>query len=210
MSLPRAHRRARGSALILALLILFAMLGLGMLAMRSATQNIAGSTNLRLNKQARYVAEVGLYHAVTLMQQKGESVLVRRSAQQTVTIDSAGAVNLVEGDAVSEVSDLPGAPPILEGSPPALGPFAGGLVPSYRVVVDGFLPAGSPPGYSGDPEQVFCRMEFVSRGFVAGAALPTKAQFETADAEARFAESSLKASVVLGPFARTANCNRAF
>lgn len=208
---PRRHQR--GSALVLAILILFAMLGLGMLAMRSATQNIAGAGNLRLNKQARYVAEVGLYHAVTLMQQQGQVVLQARSDNQTVEIDSSGAVSTVAGNDKNAVAAVAGVPPVLTTGPPALGAFQAALVPSYRVKVDGFVPSttglvGEEIGNDGAAQPVFCRAEFTSEGFVASEALPVN--LNDIDPEARFAMSSLKATVVIGPFNPGTTCRRSF
>ncbi len=211
--LEHRRRHQRGSALVLAILILFAMLGLGMLAMRSATQNIAGSGNLRLNKQARYVAEVGLYHAVTLMQQQGQTVLQARDDNEVIEIDSSGAVQTVDGEEKDAVAAVAGAPPVLEAGPPSLGAFQSALVPSYRVTVDGFVPAnggvvGEEVGEDGAPRSVFCRAEFTSEGFVASEALPVN--LDEIDPEARFATSSLKATVVIGPFNPGTTCRRSF
>ncbi len=205
------NRGNRGSALVLAVLILFAMLGLGMVAMRSATQNIAGAGNLRATKQARYVAEVGLYHAVTLMNLQGDKALLNRLPDQRIRVDSAGAVVRVSDDGEVNVDGVAAAPDLFEGDPPPLGPFAGGLVPSYRVEVDGFMPAGAPAGEEiGASDKIFCRMEFTSRGYIAAQALPTPEQLASADARERSAEVELKASMVLGPYPKTVNCNRSF
>ncbi len=207
----RARAGQRGSALVLAVLILFSMLALGMLAMRTTTQNMAGSGNLRLSKQARYVSEVGLYHAVTLMQQRGAEVLRLLAGRQgTVEIDSAGAVRARDvDDNVLGQANYP-AQQVLNAGPAATGLANAGMQLSYRVTVDGFAPGPVQPGY--DPleirnnGEVFCMMQFTAQGYVAPQALPTRAQLDPANVEQRaaaadtFAEHSLKAAVVLGPF----------
>jgi len=187
------RRHERGSALVLAVLILFAMLGLGMLAMRSATQNIAGSGNLRLAKQARYVAEVGLHHAIKLMEVETDAILLGRSRAGggVVTVNSAGNVKNKDGEAITVAL---GAPPVLSVEPPALGAFQAALVPSYEVTLDGFK-AINPVGNSGGGGQAgFCRVEYTSRGFVASEALP---DLNEIDPEERLATSSVKATVVV-------------
>ena len=215
-----AHRRQaqRGSALVIAILILFAMLGLGLLAMRTTTQNIAGSGSLRMNKQARFVAEVGLYHAMTLMKNEGETFLALRvpHPDSVLEVESSGTITVR-----SEPSPLGNAratenrppPPLLNGNggdPVALGQLGGGLVPSYRVIVEGFTPvqnsqiAGQEIGLGdGENGEGFCMMHFTSIGYIATNELPTPEQLLGADAEERFAEHRVKAAVPL----RVANRN---
>ena len=75
------HKRrssTRGGALIVTVVVLLSLLAVGMMAMRSATQNMSGSGNLRMSVQARHVAEVGLYHAVTLMNRQAMILLPLR------------------------------------------------------------------------------------------------------------------------------------
>lgn len=204
------RRRQRGSALVLAILILFAMLGLGLLAMRSSTQNIAGSGNLRMNKQARYIAELGLHHAITLMQQDGENLLRLRGLRTDshLVIDSAGRVAAVD-DAGDEVANLARpAPSLLAAGPEALGQFGGGsgLVPSYRVRVDGFTPGPPMAGFGlhetkREARADFCLMHFTAEGFVASTALPDQEQLNAESGDERFAEHRVSAALVLGPYA---------
>lgn len=216
----RRHRRQaeRGSALVIAILILFAMLGLGLLAMRSTTQNIAGSGSLRMNKQARFVAEVGLYHAMTLMKNEGEGLLTLRvpHPDSVLEVESTGAVVVRSEPSPAgnvRATENRAAPPLLNGDggdPEALGQLAGGLVPSYRVVVEGFTPvqnsqiAGQEIGLgAGENGEGFCMMHFTSIGYIATNVLPTPEQLIGGDAEERFAEHRVKAAVPL----RVANRN---
>ncbi|MGK0358897.1 MAG: hypothetical protein ACI9U2_001191 [Bradymonadia bacterium] len=215
----RNRRQAqRGSALVIAVLILFAMLGLGMLAMRSTTQNMAGSGSLRMNKQARFVAEVGLYHAMTLMKSEGDNLLTLRvpHPDSVLEVESTGTINVrtepYPAGNVRASEDRP-VPPLLNGEgadPAALGQLAGGLVPSYRVVVEGFTQvqnsqiAGQEIGLgAGENNEGFCMMHFTAIGYIATAELPTPEQLQTVDAEERFAEHRVKAAVPL----RVANRN---
>jgi hypothetical protein len=201
-------------------LILFAMLGLGLLAMRSTTQNIAGAGGLRMNKQARFVAEVGLYHAMTLMKNDNESLLSMRvpHPDSVLEIESTGTVavrsepSTAEGS-ITRASANRDAPPLLNGQPgqpAALGDLGGGLVPSYRVVVEGFTPvqnaqlAGQEIGLgAGENGEGFCMMHFTSIGYIATTLLPDNDAYETDDAEDRYAEHRVKAAVPL----RVANKN---
>jgi Tfp pilus assembly protein PilX len=68
----------RGSALILAILVMFSMVALGVLAMRSTGQNLRSAGNLRMTKQVRQIAEAGLYHAITVMNREGPSIMPLR------------------------------------------------------------------------------------------------------------------------------------
>jgi hypothetical protein len=211
MRASRRCRRQSGSALVLAILILFAMLSLGLLAMRSTTQNMAGAGNLRLNKQARYVAEVGLYHAITLMQQEGAILMgLRARAVNRLQIDSTGAVRSVNGQGNEEQAVERAAPQVLAAGPAPLGPhMAADLKTSYRVTVDGFSPGPAPAGYDKEElarnGEVFCLMHFSSRGFVANAdGPPGSGELQGRNAADRYAEHGLEAAVVLGPFASDA------
>ncbi|MEZ4467637.1 MAG: pilus assembly PilX N-terminal domain-containing protein [bacterium] len=141
MPARHARRRPRGSALVLSVLIMIAMLGLGLLAMRSTTQNIAGSGALRMNKTAQFVAEVGLYHAMTMMRGEAENLLLLRRPfpDSMLEIDSTGPlrVRLADGNVGPGQNRPP--PPLLSAGPDALGELsASGLVASYRVVIEGF------------------------------------------------------------------------
>ena len=209
----RVRRRGgqEGSALVLAILILFAMLALGLLAMRTTTQNMAGAGNLRMNKQARYVAEVGLYHAVTLMQQEGAVLMaLRADAVNRLQIDSTGAVrSLTTGGREAQARER-AAPQVLAAGPAPLGPhMAADLKTSYQVTVDGFSPGPAPAGYDREElarnGEVFCLMHFQSRGFVANAdGPPGSGELKGRNAADRYAEHALEAALVLGPFATDA------
>lgn len=196
------RRRSRGSALVLAILILFAMLGLALIAMRTSTQSIAGSGNLRMTKQARYVAEVGLHHAITLLAQEGDNLLRLRedAPTSTIEVESDGTVRILDpaGNQIA-VQDRP-PPDLLTG---ALGDY-GGVVPSYRVRVEGFTRAASPAGQGvgdeGNSNEKFCAMSFSATGFIADKALPTDEDLDNATNQTQYAEHRVKAGVVLGPF----------
>ena len=213
------RRGERGSALILAIFILFAMLALGMLAMRSATQNMSGSGNLRLAKQVRYVAEAGLYHAITLMNREGPNLLRLRDVPgldgSTFLVESPEPEDGAAGRSRVHLRDENGAqrstidqsaPPILSGEPAALGVFGAGsgLVPSYEVVISGFQPWGCPPGIDEtalrEQGQGCCLVHFESRGLISSEERPEEDDLDTEIAAERFAEHVVKAGVVLGPF----------
>ncbi len=197
MARPKQLRRRgkgqRGSALVLAILILFAMLALGMLAMRLTTQNIAGAGNMRMNKQARYVAEAGLHHALTLLTSKGQALMtLRASNSQLLEIDSNGRVAAIEveenGDVQVGNTEDHASPDLLDG---ALGAFGGnsGLVPSYKVWVDGFVLSSALPG--DDIKNRTCLVQVTAFGYVADEALPQPADIA---GDERFAEHALKAA----------------
>ncbi len=212
----RPSTSERGSALVLSIFILFAMLAMGMLAMRSATQNISGSGNLRLTKQARYVAEVGLYHAITLMNRQGSTLLPLRAGingegssfivqSPTEAIASSDVLVRDIGGAILNRMSRP-APPVFSEGPPPLGPAgeASGLVPSYEVEISGFQQWACPPGYDEvalrEQGEGCCLMHFESRGIIATEALPSDDELNAFGAADRFGEHRLKAGVVLGPF----------
>jgi hypothetical protein len=212
----RISRHQRGSALVLSIFILFAMLAMGMLAMRSATQNISGSGNLRLTKQARYVAETGLYHAITLMNRQGGGLLPLRdgvNAQGSfLVVESPRGeravsdvlVKSVDGATIDRVSRP--APPVFSEGPSPLGPGgdASGLVPSYQVEVSGFQQWACPPGFDEmalrEQGEGCCLMHFEARGVIAGEVHPSDEDLNVFGAADRFGEHRLKAGVVLGPF----------
>jgi hypothetical protein len=218
-------QKSRGSALILTVLILFAMLALGLLAMRSATQNISGSGNLRLSVQARHVAEMGLYHAVTLMNRQGSILLPLRDGaaelDSTIEIQSPrqdtgpqrSRVRILnaEGDFITE--RIIEAPPFFSEGPPGLG-IAGvnsDAKPSYTVSVSGFQPWTCPAGYDEQSlrrnGQGCCLVHFESRAVISSSDAPTQALLDDRNGAELFAEHSMKAGVVIGPLALR-GCNR--
>ena len=213
------RRRQRGSALVLAIFILFAMLSLGMLAMRTATQSIRGTSNARLTKQARYVAEIGLYHAITMMNREGSRLLPSRDTANMVgsriilksprsSPPEARADVTFRTQAGEEVVVAPRsrvAPAVWNGPNP-LGIFGetSGFVPSYAVEVTGFKPWSCPAGFDeaalAETGQGCCLMHFESKGVIARTEHPSADEYASEDGINRFAEHVLRAGVVIGPF----------
>ena len=206
-------------------LILFAMLGLGMLAMRSATQNISGSGNLRMSMQARHVAEMGLYHAVTLMNRQASVLLPLRDGpglrdssflvESPRTADGGRTSRVVLRDSAGQARSerQMAAPPFFIESPAALGVAgqAGGLKPSYAVTVKGFQPWTCPPGFDEQAlarsGQGCCLIHFESNGVVANEERPEQEVLDSQDAAYLFAEHAMRAGVVMGPFSKR-GCGR--
>ncbi|MEE2757663.1 MAG: PilX N-terminal domain-containing pilus assembly protein [Myxococcota bacterium] len=215
----RRHTRThqRGGALIVTVVVLLALLAVGMMAMRSATQNMSGSGNLRLSIQARHVAEIGLYHAVTLMNRQAGVLLPLRDGpgmewstlQIKSPVQDAGATRgLVEvynrdGNRISERAMA--APPFFSSGPAPLGVagVATGVKPSYSVSVTGFQPWTCPPGHDERTlrrnGQGCCLMHFESRAVIAAEEEPNAEQLDDRVAAELFAEHTMKAGVVIGP-----------
>ena len=209
--------KQRGSALILAVFILFAMLALGMLAMRTATQSVSGSGNVRLAKQAYYVAEVGLYHAIALMNLEAPRMLPRRDSaamerSKLVVMspkasppEARATVRFVNRDDADVPPDAQFTAPNVWEGPNPLGIFgtASGFLPSYQVEVSGFKPWACPPGYDpaslAESGQGCCLMHFQARGLVARTEHPTEEELDSVDGINRYAEHVLRAGVVIGP-----------
>lgn len=214
---PR-RRRERGSALVLAILILFAMLALGLLAMRSTTQNIASAGNVRLQKQARYVAESGLYSVLTLFNSasplSGALIAQWQAAridgnQAVVVVDDRGGARVLrvgpDGQPVGGpvyTSPAPvGLPAFISSGPNPLGRYGetSGLVSSFEVTVEGFQLWGPPPGNditaNREDSSDYCMLHLTSRGYVAGEAVGSD-RFEAARDDVRFAEYALRAGMV--------------
>ena len=72
LRLPRSHSQERGSTTLIAVLVLFALLGLGLLSMRHTYQDMSSVGNLRRATQARFVAEMGAHHAIRSHGQRGK------------------------------------------------------------------------------------------------------------------------------------------
>lgn len=207
----RRRRGERGSALVLAILILFAMLGLGLLAMRTATQNTAGSGNLRLNKQARYVAEMGLSTVIAAMSQRGRSQRdlltfwqqASAAGPAAIIVDHTGAARVVRLDEVGEPEggvvrqeQLELAPLLTRGpNPLGLAGQAGALRTSYEVRVEGMKRWGNTDSESNN-EEGDCLMHFVTRGTI-GSRTVDEDGFEAARDDVRFAEHTLRAGVII-------------
>lgn len=214
-----ARRGERGSALVLAILILFAMLGLGLLAMRTATQNTAGSGNLRLNKQARYVTEMGLSAVIAAMSLRGT---VQRdllafwheasaAGPTAIIVDHTGAARVVRLD---EAGEPVGGPvvevqlrvaPLLDRGPNPLGLAgqAGALRTSYEVRIEGMKRWGNTVSDANN-EEGDCLMHFVARGMIASRTVDEDG-FEAARDDVRFAEHTLRAGVII-PVERPETC----
>lgn len=204
----------RGSALILAILIMLAMLGLGLMAMRTTTHAMAATGNIRLARQARLVAETGIYHVATVMNRGGLAYLQRcgdlRAPGEVVRIrfNSDGTVQYFRGtQTVAEnvgavtgtTSPVPAFLVADANRPSALGTFAdgAGLVPSYFVELDGFSvldPVGG-PSCEGNPALCpkDCLVEFTATGFLARVALPGDAVFNDRNVTDQFAQQTIKA-----------------
>ena len=217
MSRHRHTRRGQqGSALILVVFILVAMLGLGVLAMRTATENIAGSGNLRMSIQAKYVSEMGLYHAVTLMNRQGATLLPIRDNPSfeggIIEVESAlpdspdvSLVKYTDSNGVVRQSKRMPAPSFLSDAPNPLGVAgaASGMVPSYRVKVSGFQPWACPEGTDEESlrqsGQGCCLIHFESRGMIAETPLPSEETMDSELASNLYAEHAMRAGIVVGP-----------
>jgi len=216
-STPAQRRDERGSATLIAILALFGLLSLGLIAMRSAQDDVANAGNIRRTKQAQYLAEVGLHHAATLLQQQGNYLLSQRGPREYLTITQSGVVrywlpNPVDPEAAPTLQkelNTPPFPALIEGpSPLELGALR---VPSYEVRVEGFSDAGAPPGQEisqddlGTPQQRFCLLQFSSRGFIASQDNPEATSQALGELAWRASlvlhvERQLKAGLVVGPF----------
>lgn len=202
------RRTERGNALTLAVLIVLAMIGLGMLAIRSTRQNLAGSGNLRTNKQARYIADLALHEAITFMNQTGNAVFANRPTgvgARIVLRSDGGAVYLDRNGAEVGAAAQWNRAELLQdraNRPGALGQFAqgSGLRGSFEVTVDGFRTGTPPPGNSppgANAPWTYCQMEFTARGIISDEDAPTAADLNDDEAVSRFAEYTLRAGVVL-------------
>ena len=63
----RSRVSERGSTTLIAILVLFALMGLGLLSMRHTYQDMSSAGNLRRTTQARFIAEMGVHHTLTLL-----------------------------------------------------------------------------------------------------------------------------------------------
>ncbi|MBU1429921.1 hypothetical protein KKF91_05085, partial [Myxococcota bacterium] len=159
---------------------------------------------------ARYVAELGLHHAMTLMHRSGDRLLKdarRDDYTTTLEIDSTGRVTALKGEDVANSLNV--TPPNLASEAGGGRPLGqlGGLVPSYRVRIDGFK--FLPRTQANDAKAALssgegdCIMHFSARGYIADKALPTDE--ELSDDE-RFADFVLKAAAPMPAYAN--HCKR--
>ena len=215
--LPPSRRvllRERGSTTLISLLVLFALMGLGMLSLRFTHQEISSAGNLRQAKQARYVAEIGLHHVITLLQQQGNYLLNIRQNGEFMQIKSDGTVEYYSRDNAGVEKkqrsiNLPAFSAFAEG-PAALG-LTQNRVPSYEIRVDGITDGPTPPGQElsqsdlGTPRQSFCLVHFNARGYIAESTFPETQRDQMNEETWRaslelLAEHRLKAGVIIGPF----------
>lgn len=209
------HRRSqRGSTTLIAMLVLFALLGLGLLSMRHTYQDMSSAGNLRRAKQSRYIADVGAHHALTLMQQQGSYLLSLRQPNDILLLNHLGVLKYItRNPAGVEVSRMS-----IETSP--LNAFAWGpaplgdlvsQVPSYEVRIEGIIDGPAPPGQElsqsdlGTPRQSYCMFQINSRGYLSRLELPEHNNENLTDVQWReaaelVAEHHVKAAVTLGPF----------
>jgi len=207
----------RGSATLVAILALFGLLSLGIIAMRSAQEDIASAGNLRGSKQAQYLAEIGLHHASTLLQQQGSYLLSQRGPREYMTLTQRGLLrywlpNPVDPEAAPSLQrelNTPPFPALIEGPNPL--DLSVTRVPSYEVRIEGFADAGAPPGQEisqedlGTPRQRFCLIQLSARGFIASQENPGDTQQALNELAWRASltlhvEHQLKAGLVFGPF----------
>ena len=214
-SYPQSKRiQEKGSTTLISVLVLLALLGLGLISLQYTHQDLSSAGNLRQSKQARYVSEVGLHHAITLMQNQGAYLLTQRQPDEFLVLTSTNEVRYMlraqNGDESQRL--VLNLPPFLafDDGPPPLGRVQS-LVPSYQVRIDGITQGPTPPGQElsvtdlGTPQPLFCLVHFNAYGYISPEPLPNllqqeigqeawKANFE------RIAEQHIKAAVVLGPF----------
>lgn len=208
----RRRRSEQGSALVLAILILSAMLGLGLMAMHTTTQSVAASGNLKLSKQARYISEAGLFHASTLLNSDASMMNLRQSAGCNNTcwfkLTSDGVINAYDIDDVEGDNPLvapagfnqPASPDFFDnGAPNALGVYGttSGLEASYYVRIEGFEPVGDPPGRRSSDGHTYCLLQFTSYGYVADQAVTRPSDYQNLNFDRPFAEHAVKSAMYL-------------
>ena len=207
------HSLSKGSTTLISLLVLFALISLGLLSLRFTYQDISSAGNLKQAKQARYVAELGLHHAITLMQQQGTYILRSRQGPESLVIKSDGIVDYYRRDQagviVKQRSLNLGQFPALTDGPAPLG--MSNRVASYEITLEGITEGTAPSGQElsqsdlGTARQHFCLVQFSARGFVAEQTLPNLNRDQITEEAWRrsldlVAEHRLKAALTLGPF----------
>lgn len=212
---PESNRLLqKGSTTLISVLVLLALLGLGLISLQYTHQDLSSAGNLRQSKQAHYVSEIGLHHAITLLQNQGAYLLTQRQPNDFIVLTSTGEVRYMQRAPNGEetqrlVLNLPPFP-IFDDGPASLGRVKT-QVPSYQVRIDGITQGPPPPGQElsvsdlGTPQPQFCLVHFNSYGYIAPTLLPNLSQQEIGQEEwtanfERIAEHRIKAAVVLGPF----------
>lgn len=206
--------KERGSTTLIAVLVLFALIGLGLLSMRHTYQDMSSVGNLRRATQARFIAEMGAHHAITLLQQQGSYLLGLRQPGDLLELDSLGVLSYVNRNAagVENVRQQLNTPPFpgLTDGPAPLGEVRSQRA-SYRVRVEGITDGPPPPGQElshsdlGTPRQSYCLIQVSSRGYLSRLDLPENERENLTESEWRaaardVAEHRVKVAITVGPF----------
>ena len=209
------HRvNEKGTVTLIAILVLFALLGLGLLSMRHTYHNMSSAGNLRRAKQARYIAEIGAHHAITLLQQQGSYLLNLRQANDILELNHLGVMSYITRNNAGvetlrmQVNTIPME--VFTQGPDPLGSLLS-QVPSYEVRIEGITDGTPPPGQElsqsdlGTPRQSFCLIQVSSRGYLSQLELPEGNVELLTDQEWRtsaelIAEHKVKAALTVGPF----------
>lgn len=214
VSLDRRHTHQKGSTTLIAILVLFALLGLGLLSMRYTYHDMSSAGNLRRAKQARFIAEVGAHHALALIQQQGSYLLNLRRPNDVLELNHLGVLSFISRNNVGvetlrmQINTTPLN--AFEQGPEPLGSLTQ-QVPSYEVRIEGITDGIPPPGQElsqsdlGTPRQSFCMVQVTSRGYLSRSELPEHNNEALTDEQWRFAadliaEHRVKAALTLGPF----------
>ena len=210
--LDRVHEK--GSVTLIAILVLFALLGLGLLSMRHTYHNMSSAGNLRRAKQARYIAEIGAHHAITLLQQQGSYLLNLRQANDILELNHLGVMSYITRNNAGvetlrmQINTTPME--VFTQGPEPLGALIS-QVPSYEVRIEGITDGTPPPGQElsqsdlGTPRQSFCLIQVSSSGYLSQLELPEGNVELLTDQEWRasaelIAEHKVKAALTVGPF----------
>ena len=208
------RHRQKGSSTLIAILVMFALLGLGLLSMRHTYHDMSSAGNLRRAKQARFIAEVGAHHAITLLQQQGSYLLSLRQANDILELNHLGALKYISRNQVgietlrTQVQTTP-LNAFTQGPEP-LGTLLR-QVPSYEVRIEGITDGPAPPGQElsqsdlGTPRQSYCLIQVSSRGYLSQQELPEADNAALTDDEWKaasemVAEHRVKAAITVGPF----------
>lgn len=182
-----ARSGRRGMALLVALMIMLAISGLGLVAMQTAGMEQSVTGNYRLDRQAEYVAESGLMTAMGSISQSGEgfwtvfSRSTRTGGSPTMTLTNSDFTGMLFQDASDPLN------PVLTGDATNLNPQ---VTVTISDPVDGIRAAGSQNG-----RYCFKRLTFSVTGTVGDDA-------STIDIEEEFFRSSthsIQATGLLGP-----------
>lgn len=208
------RRTERGSTTLIAMLVLFALLGLGLLSMRHTYQDMSSAGNLRRAKQARYIADIGAHHATTLLQQQGSYLLSLRQPDDILELNHLGIMKYISRNPAGietprmQIQTTPLN--ALNNGPSPLGDLVSQR-PSYEVRIEGITDGPPPPGQElsqsdlGTPRQSYCMFQMNSRGYLSTVELPEHDNESLTDEQWRAAaelvsEHRIKAALTLGPF----------